>query len=116
MDAQVIGSRRDGPWDRPVGPDGRDREPRGPDPGRHGGDRPAGPGPVPDGPRVGPAGPRRGERVVTFLAGASPQLGQIDADIRATLKRGGQSDYAPDYDVTNDQLTVNAVRQPGLGG
>ena len=35
---------------------------------------------------------------------------------RATLKRGGQSDYAPDYDVTNDQLTVNAVLQQGLGG
>ncbi len=63
-----------------------------------------------------PQVPDAGNDWSTFLAGASPQLGQIDADIRATLKRGGQSDYAPDYDVMNDQLTVNAVQQPGLGG
>jgi hypothetical protein len=63
-----------------------------------------------------PQVPDAGNDWPTFLSGAAPQLGQIDANIRETLKRGGRSDYAPDYDVVNDQLSVNAVRQPGLGG
>ena len=63
-----------------------------------------------------PQVPAAGNDWPTFLTGPSPQLGQIDADIRATLKQGGHSDYAPDYDVINDQLTVNAVLQQGLGG
>jgi hypothetical protein len=63
-----------------------------------------------------PQVPDAGNDWPTFLSGPAPQLGQIDAEIRSTLKRGGRSDYAPDYDVTNDRMTVNAVRQPGLGG
>ena len=63
-----------------------------------------------------PQVPDAGNDWPTFLTGPAPQLGQIDADIRATLNRGGHPDYAPDYDVVNDQVTVNAVLQQGMGG
>ena len=39
----------------------------------------------------------------------------LDAQIRNTLANGGHSDYYPDYNVVNDALTVNAVKQEAIG-
>ena len=42
-------------------------------------------------------------------------FGELDSQIRATLRQGGHSDYTPDYDIVNGALTVNAVKREGLG-
>ncbi len=41
-------------------------------------------------------------------------LGQLDAQIRKSLADGGHSDFFPDYDIVNDTIVANAVKQGAL--
>ena len=58
--------------------------------------------------------PGVGSDWIGFIGGTLPFI-VLDAQVRNTLANGGHSDYYPDYNVVNDALTVNAVKQEAIG-
>ena len=54
--------------------------------------------------------PDAGADWLGFIAG-DVAFGDLDAQIRKSLSDGGHTGYNPDYDIVDDALTANAVKQ-----